>query len=261
MALVVITGAGSGIGAALSEALGARGHDLALIGRSGNVEATRERIRAQAASPAIWCLCGDLAGAEGRREVIEGIQAVADESRGVIDALVHAATEGEPSASLERMAVADVERSLAVNAMAPLALAQGLLPFLEAGPSASRILLLTSGVAQRPQPGTAAYGIGKAALERVWWQLQKDIDHEQCGECVAVGLFQPGIVDTPGLRDHIARARACGLPHADYLSDALAAGAARTPEAVAEAIRRLLFDTPAASFARTRWHARDLLAP
>ncbi len=259
MGLVVITGAGSGIGAALSETLAARRCSLVLIGRSASVEATARRIRATGASAALWCLRGDIGDTEARRELLERINSIAVEAAMGIDALVHAAAVGAPSAGLDDVAATDLERALAVNTVAPLALSQGLLPLLEQGHRGGRILLITSGVAPRAQPGTGAYGISKAALERLWRQLQTDLDYEQRSERVAVGLFQPGIVDTAGLRDHIARAAACGLPHADYLQQAIDAGAARPPEAVASAIARLLLETPAPAFAHEPWHSRDLL--
>lgn len=259
MGLAVITGAGSGIGAALCEALAARGRPLVLIGRSPRIEATCERIRARRPSATLWCLRGDLAPADERQALIERIHALADDAGAAIETLVHAAAVGEPNASLEDLSVADVERALVINTVAPLALSQGLLGLLEGGERAGRILLVTSGVAERPQPGTGAYGISKAALERLWRQLQSDLAYDGRDARVTVGLFQPGIVDTVGLREHIARAGACGLPHADYLREAIEAGAARSPASVAEAMAALLLDTPTESFGQWRWHSRDWL--
>jgi hypothetical protein len=61
-------------------------------------------------------------------------------------------------------------------------------------------------------------------------------------------MFQPGLVRTEGLEGHVAAAESLGLPHANYLRDALARGRYRAPEAVAAAMADALMTLPADGF-------------
>lgn len=67
-------------------------------------------------------------------------------------------------------------------------------------------------------------------------QMATAFDHEGDADASAVGLFQPGLVDTEGLRDHIAAAHACGLPYAAWLASRLENGDAQTLQATAAII-------------------------
>lgn len=112
---------------------------------------------------------------------------------------------------------------------------------------------------EKPQPGTGSYGISKLALKRLWHQMPLDLAHEGWLRPPAVGLFQPGVVDTPGLRDHIGAARDCGLPHADYLQGMLDQGQAYLPGTVADAIATLLISLSTEAFAEREWRTHELV--
>ena len=133
-----------------------------------------------------------------------------------------------------------------MNVTAPLALTQAFLPLLRRAAPA-RVLLVGAGIADRAQPGTGIYGITKKALARLFEQMVTDFEHEGPADLPAVALFQPGLVDTEGLRDHIAAAEACDLPHAAWLDQALGQGQARSPDEAAEAMAALL-DLPGERF-------------
>ena len=64
------------------------------------------------------------------------------------------------------------------------------------------------------QRGTAVYGVTKMAFHRMYEQLNA----EQVG--VPVASLSPGMVDTEGVRDHVAKARALALPHVQYFDQA-----------------------------------------
>ena len=244
-AWALVTGAGSGIGAALASELAQRGCRLVLVGRRA---ATLEATRASLADPqaAICCPC-DLANAAARGRLIDDVAARLGAAGGDLRCLVHNAGVGVPGPDFAGMACADLGHALAVNVVAPLALTQGWLPLMGAGRPSARILLVGAGIADRPQPGTGAYGISKKAEQRLFEQMVVDFAAER-GPNPRVGLFQPGIVDTAGLREHCRRARACGLPHVDYLESVLDAGNAWTAEAVAHAMSRALLDADEDAF-------------
>lgn len=258
MPLAVLTGAGSGIGAALAHALAARDYDLFLIGRSSRVETIRDAISQQNPGRAVTTAQVDLAERDDRHELLGRIRDVAFTQGTPVGALVHAAGVGKPSPDLARMDSADLEHAFAVNVTAALELTQGLLNDFSAGNVPSRVLLIGAGVDDKPQPGTGSYGISKLALKRLWRQLRIDLARNAAPRAPLIGLFQPGVVDTPGLHAHIEAAQACELPHADYLQGAIDAGWAYAPATVACAITRLLNDITPEAFSQHEWRTADL---
>jgi len=241
----VITGAGSGMGAALAVELAGRGVDLALIGRRRSaLEHTRAALPGTVTSLVIPA---DIARSKDRRSVVERIDEWVAAEAGRLRYLVHNAGVGEPASGIECMHPDDLETALAVNVTAPLALTQGLLPLLRAA-LPSRVLMVGAGVADHAQPGTGSYGISKKALTRLFEQMQVDFAHSATRE-PDIALFQPGLVDTPGIRMHLEAARRCGLPHVDYLDQALSAGRCRSPRAVGRAMAEALTDTSSEEFA------------
>lgn len=258
MSLAVVTGAGSGIGAALSHCLASRGFDVLLVGRSRRVEDNAKAIRKRAQGIEVISERAELAEPASRGALIERIQDIATARAKPVHALVHAAGVGVPSRHLESMAPTELEHAFRVNVTAALALTQGLLPQRRTGDSRSRILFIGAGIDERPQPGTGSYGISKLALKRLWRQIPLDLAQQGMAQPPLVGLFQPGVVDTPGLRDHIEAAHACALPHADYLQSILDQGGAYGPEAVGEAIATLLADVAPEAFAEREWRTGEL---
>lgn len=235
----VVTGAGSGIGAALALELGRRGCRTVLVGRRAEaLEATQDRLPDPRAAICVRC---DLASAPARAQLLEQVVAAIAEQGGELRYLVHNAGVGVPSTDFAAMDVRDLEQALAVNVLAPLALTQGWLPALRASSTRGRVLLIGAGIADRAQPGTGAYGTSKKAQQRLFEQMVVDFGAES-GPNPGVALFRPGIVVTQGLRDHCRLARECGLPHVDYLEGALAAGEAWSAETVARAMTRALLD-------------------
>ena len=242
----LVTGAGSGIGAALAAVLTERGYRVVLVGRrAARLEATRSAFPVPEAG---ICCAADLARSSDRAALIQRVNDVVSVEGGHLRYLVHNAGIGAPSAGFEAMAPDALEEAMAVNMTAPLTLTQGWLPLLRAAGGHARLLLVGAGIAERAQPGTGIYGITKCALHRLFDQMVTDFSHEREPSNPAVALFRPGLVDTEGLRDHIEAARACGLPHVDYLEQALAAGDAWTARDVAHAMSNALVNAPAADF-------------
>lgn len=241
----VITGAGSGIGAALARELAERGFSVALIGRRRDA---LERTWASLPEGAMgFILPGDIAIRDDRERLITKLGECLEPIGARLRFLVHNAGVGEPATGLEDMDPDDLAQALAVNVTAPFALTQGVLPLLRAA-YPSRVLMVGAGIADRPQPGTGSYGISKKALARLFEQMKMEFAHSAKSE-PDVALFQPGLVDTPGIRAHLKAARRCGLPHVDYLDQALAGGHCRLPKAVAAAMAEALINMSGRYFA------------
>lgn len=239
----LVTGAGSGIGAALAQALAARGISVVLVGR--RADRLRE-VQARLAAPAL-VVPADIASAQDRAQLVAAMEARLTAEDGQLRYLVHNAGVGRPSPDFAGTDPTDLERAFAVNVTAPLALTQALLPALRRA-ALARILMVGAGIADRAQPGTGIYGITKKALARLFDQMITDFAHEAGTDLPAVALFQPGLVETEGLRDHITAAQDCGLPHAAWLDAAIGAGQARSAADVAQAMVTALLDMSSEKF-------------
>ena len=241
----LVTGAGSGIGAALAVELSTRGVGVILVGRRREaLDQTRASLPAGA--PA-WVMPADIAEATDREGLVASVTQRLEALGQRLRYLVHNAGIGEPAAGFEAMEPDDLTQALAVNVTAPLALTQQFMPALRQVQDA-RVLFVGAGIADRPQPGTGSYGISKKALARLFEQLQADFAWAGADDWPALALFQPGLVDTTGLQDHLAAARSCGLPHTGYLDYALTSGQARAPETVARAMADALIAMPVTDF-------------
>jgi NAD(P)-dependent dehydrogenase (short-subunit alcohol dehydrogenase family) len=165
MRVSIITGGGSGIGAAVARRLAARDECLMLHGQGADA-AGLERLKAvvadcQRAGANVAWRTGDLANAETASELV----GAAREAFGSVDAIVHAAgfADRRDFTNLPRAAL---ERSFAVMATAFHELATAALPDLLRGPK-GRVVAISSFAAHRftreaTYPGSAA---AKAALE------------------------------------------------------------------------------------------------
>lgn len=115
--LAVVTGASSGIGAAVADRLAGAGWDLVVVGRN------RERLAAVAAGTGGRPVVADLRTAAGVADVCAASAGAA--------LLVHAAGLGA-AGPLPDLPVAVVDDLLAVNLTAPIRLTRALLPTLRA---------------------------------------------------------------------------------------------------------------------------------
>lgn len=153
----IITGASRGLGRALADALAGRGWRLVIDARNEDeLEAARAEL---AQRTEVLAVAGDVADAwhRGRLMWLAGER---------IDLLVNnASTLGAaPLPALADYPLAELERALAVNVVAPLALIQLALPRMPAG---ARIVNVTSDAAVEAYEGWGGYGATKAALEQV----------------------------------------------------------------------------------------------
>jgi benzil reductase ((S)-benzoin forming) len=95
------------------------------------------------------------------------------------------------------------------------------------------ILNITSGAAQRPVDGWAAYCASKAALNSLSETIQKEQDLRGTG--VRVWALAPGVVDTD-MQAHIRTAEATQFSEQEKFAELHADGKLQNPEAVAARI-------------------------
>ena len=157
MSTAIVTGASRGLGFALTSALLHEGRRVVIDARGAReLEAAERELSG----------LGDVVAVRGNVTDADHRQALVEAAGPDIDLLVNNASVLGPS---PQPALADyplhaLEHVLRVNAIAPLALAQLVLPTLAAG---GAIVNVTSDAAVEPYEGWGGYGSSKAALEQL----------------------------------------------------------------------------------------------
>ncbi|MEQ8765374.1 MAG: SDR family oxidoreductase [Planctomycetota bacterium] len=181
----LITGAGSGIGAAIAERFANEGAHVALLGRTeAKLKTIRSRLPKDRTVQAIVCDVSDPSQCEAAvRETVSALSG--------LDILVNSAGIFRGGGA-DELTLEDFETMLRINLTGPLWLSKlALGPMREAGGGA--ILNISSTLALRPVPSSLAYSISKAALDMMTRCLA--LDHG--GEGIRVNAISPAIVETP----------------------------------------------------------------
>lgn len=151
--LVWITGASSGIGAALVSTLPYNDAHVVDISRSGGAPGA-EHLAADLADPSSWfAVEAHLLGRMG----------VADVGRAVF---VHCAGTIEPIGFAGQVDSAAYRRNILLNAAAPMALGHAFLRAVASFRGTAHLVMLTSGAASTPYPGWSTYCGSKAGVDQ-----------------------------------------------------------------------------------------------
>lgn len=186
-AVMIITGAGSGIGAATARAANAAGAHLVLAGRrQGRIAAVADELRAARPERSPLVIPTDVT----KPADLEALVNSALDAHGRIDVLVNNAGQGFYSPVAE----ADLDlyrRILEVNLLAPLAAMRAVLPSMrEKGRGV--IINVSSGASLGAYPTTGAYASTKAALN----QLTAVARAELAPEGITVSLIYPYLTES-----------------------------------------------------------------
>jgi NAD(P)-dependent dehydrogenase (short-subunit alcohol dehydrogenase family) len=220
--VVIVTGAGSGIGRATAHAFSRAGAQVLGVGR--RTEALEETA---AGHPGIVTFSADLRAPDAPSKVVDA----ATDRWGRLDVLVNNAG-AYVTMPLAETTAEGIDSMLGVNVAAPSMLAAAALPHLLR--SKGSIVNVSSTYGHRPLPGAAHYAAAKAAVE----QLTRSWALELAAQGVRVNAVAPGPTETEALA-------ASGLPDAmveEIKRDEAARiplGRRGEPEEVAEWIVRL----------------------
>ena len=178
----VVTGGGTGIGAAVAFVLASRGARVVLISRSSErLHATADRL--QAAGYEADILVGDVNAAR----ILEDLDELVPE----VDILVNNAAVFAPYGPLEEISLADIDAVLDVDLRAVLRLVRHVLPGMKAR-GLGRVINIGSVAGRLGASGQVAYSTAKAALEG----LTRSVALECAGSGVTCNLVEPGLVET-----------------------------------------------------------------
>jgi len=157
--VALITGASQGLGRALAAELADRGWTLVVDAR--RADRLADAVESLPADRVV-AIPGDVADAAHRAELVAAVTA-----RGRLDLLVNnASTLGaSPLPALDAIDLDLFRQIYEVNVVAPLALTQELLPFLEA--AHGTVVNVSSDAAVEAYEGWGGYGSSKAALDQV----------------------------------------------------------------------------------------------
>lgn len=211
---VLVTGGSRGIGAATAVRLAREGADVAFTYVQDEARAAEVAARIEAVGRKALPLRADAAEAGDAA----GAVAWAADALGRLDVLVNNAGVGVLG-PLESLALADVDRVLAVNVRAVFLASQAAAGRL---PEGGRIITIGSCMAQRvPGPGGVLYALSKTALIGLTKGLARDLG----GRGITANLVHPGPVDTD--------MNPAGGPHAEGQAALTALGRFGTPDEVA----------------------------
>ncbi len=157
--VVLLTGAGRGLGRVMALALLKAGHRVFLT--STDEASLRDTQRESGAGERAACATADLADARS----LDTLVAAAEKKFGPIDVLINnAAAPNPPGQKALDLQLSHIRRMFEVNAFAPIALTQRLAPGMIAR-GWGRIVFISTSLDTMLNPSYTAYGMTKAASE------------------------------------------------------------------------------------------------
>jgi benzil reductase ((S)-benzoin forming) len=217
----IVTGATSGIGAAIAAELVARG--VAVVG-SG-----RRSVDPAALPTGLTIVRRDLT----QPDAVDSLFSEAVEILGSVDTVIHSVGHEYPIALLADADLRSIPGAVSALVASPaMVLAAAIRTVSREGPS--RILLVSSGAALRPLPARSLYSAAKAAVN----QLVRSAAVEVADSPVAVAAIMPGRVDTPMQRRLVLAAQ--DAPDSLHLQDFRSMDGVSPPAVVAAAVWQAL---------------------
>lgn len=194
--VILVTGAGSGIGRAAALAYAAHGATVILLGRTtSKLEELYDEIEAAGyPQPAIVPM--NLEGAAVKE--YEEMAMTIEETFGRLDGILHNAAILGTRSPVELYDPETWNRVMQVNVTAPFLLTRALIPLLRQSDGAS-VIFTSSGVGRRAKAYWGAYAVSKFALEGLSQLLSDELDDERHN--VRVNSLNPGATRT-NMRAH-----------------------------------------------------------
>lgn len=193
--VILVTGAGDGIGRAAAKTYAAHGATVILLGRTlEKLESLYDEIEAAGyPQPAIVPMNLESATEHEYTELANSLE----DEFGRLDGLLHNASLLGVRTPLESYDPVIWDQVMRVNATAPFMLTQALLPLLQEAPKAS-IIFTSSSVGRKGRAYWGAYSVSKFATEGLMQVLADELDTTSQ---VRVNCINPGATRT-NMRAH-----------------------------------------------------------
>jgi 3-oxoacyl-[acyl-carrier protein] reductase len=187
--LVVITGASTGIGAAVAKGLAAEGGHIAAHYNRSEREARAVADAIKAAGGAVHLVKGDLSDSGETRRVIEaGVEAL-----GGIDILINNAGSLIRRTPFEELSDELIDQVLDLNVRSVIAASQAALPHLERRGGGSIINVGSIAGVGGGGPGASIYGAAKGFVHN----LTRHLAGLYAAKNIRVNAVAPGVIATP----------------------------------------------------------------
>lgn len=241
--VILITGAGKGLGRALALAAAKHGATTILLGKSlKNLESVYDEITHNGyPEPAIHPLNLLRLDPKGANELLHSIE----QMFGRLDAIVHNAGMSGPITPIELMPPEKWQEVIHLNLNVPYLLTHALLPLLRKGPHTS-ILFTTAHEAYQPKAYWGAYSASKHGTAALAKSLHEELESNTA---IRVNCINPGKVRTalrlnayPAIDPKSFTAPEALMPYYLYLLSP-AAKAIRGKEISPTALSAIFFET------------------
>lgn len=188
--IILVTGAGAGIGRAVALALAAHGATVILLGRTqSKLEAVYDKIKAAGGpEPALAPVNMEVARPEDYQE----LATLFGREFGRLDGVLHNASVLGDITPLERYGADTWDSVMRVNVNSAFYLTQALLPLLRDSDD-GRILFTSSSVGRKGRAFWGAYAASKAATENLAQTLAEELENTSK---IRVNTINPGATRT-----------------------------------------------------------------
>ena len=197
--VVLVTGAGRGIGRAIAEAFAAEGAKVVISARNAGLgEHVVTEIARRGGQAALTV--GDVS----RRAEIRAMIRDAERAFGALDVVVHCAADAA-MARVADMSDEMFDTQVHANIHSLFWLAKDALPLLARAKRKGRLIYISSGAANRSfTPGLIPYMASKAYMNAFARGLANEVGRDN----VLVNVVEPGLIASDRMREHLDEARA-----------------------------------------------------